>query len=132
MEVGEENLILAKHRAFVEIRLLDLDNEGLGEGLRPGADASTGNDVVSVAESDACPGVLFDDDGVPVPGQLGNGGGGESDAVFVDLGLLGDANAHCLRLCGLPVVITLDNPGRNAFAFSPAIAEHIGIICDKT
>ena len=101
VEIGKQDLAFFKHRAFIEVRLLDLDHEGLGKGLQRRANASAGRDVIRVAESNAGTGIGLDHDAVPAMGQFRNGRRRESDAVFVDLGLPGNANAH--RLSPAPI-----------------------------
>ena len=87
---------LAEHLALDRLRLLDLDDHvGGGEHLgRRGDDRRARLAIRVVVHADALAGVVLDNDLVAVRHQLAHAARHEADAVFEDLDLFGNADAH--------------------------------------
>ena len=96
VEIGEEHLALAQHLTLGGQRLLHLhDHLRLGEdrgGVR--GDPRAGGLVMAIGHPDPRPGVALDHDLVAMRDQFADIRRREADAVFADLDLLGNADAH--------------------------------------
>src|SRR5437870_1634532 len=110
VEVGEEDLALARARHFLADSLLDLEDE---LGLAPhavghrhhGARAS----IVVVAESAASARIRLDEDAVPRFGEGARARRRQGDALLADLDLFRNADHHGYDLCcGLLRLLEVD------------------------
>ena len=95
MQVGEQHLAAAQHRALARLRLLDLDDH-LAPARRPLPRVATtlraARLVLRVVDADAVAGAALDDDLVARARQLPDAGRHEADPVFVDLDLARNAD----------------------------------------
>ena len=113
MEVGEQHLAFAQHRAFCGQRLLDLDDHlrAVEDGLRVADDLGAHRRVVCVARTDARACIVLHDHVVPVQYRLVHAVGCEADTVFVILDLLRYPDEHG----GLPPwMVRYSNPCRDS------------------
>jgi hypothetical protein len=94
VQVGKEHLTVAEHRAFLELRFLDLHDQLRGEGLLRAADGGAGAPIVGVREADGGRCVVLDDHLVAGGRQRCHGSRRKPDPVFVDLDFPWDPNAH--------------------------------------
>ena len=95
VEVGEEHEPLAQPRILGVDRFLDLEQEvGLAPGIVHRDDAGAGALVLLVGECTPLPRARLHQNLVTALDQLAGTGGGERDAVFVGLDLLGNADAQ--------------------------------------
>jgi len=96
MEISEEHLAFAEHRALHGLRLLHLDDHvGCAEDLaRRGGHLRACAYVVVVHHADSLPRIALDDDLVPLMHDLADRLRGQADAIFENLDFLGDADAH--------------------------------------
>ncbi len=96
VEIGVEDLVLAQHRAFDRLGLLDLHHHlAFGEDLvRRVDDFCAGFDILRIGHIDPGTGVGFDPDFMALQHQLVRAFGRQADAVFVVLDFLGAADTH--------------------------------------
>ncbi len=101
VQVGEQHLVFAQHRAFVELRLLDLDDHLRGGKylLRGADDRRPGRFVVCVRHADTDAGIGFHDDLVAVVYQLAHPRRRHADAELERLDLFGYPYLHSSLPC---------------------------------
>ena len=112
MQVGEQDLLVAQHGDFAGLRLLHLhDHVRGGEDRRGGVhDQRAGIAVGIVGQAGAGAGAGLDGDDMAVAGQFPRAGGGQADAVFVRLDLLGNTDMHATTLHVCPGSIAQYGP----------------------
>ncbi len=100
VEIGEEDLALAKPRPFDRLRLLDLhDHFGLGKDVFGGlADPGTRARIVLVGETRTRTRTPFDQDRVAVRHRFSGRHRRQADAVFLGFDLLWTADPHVVSL----------------------------------
>ena len=98
VQVGEENLPPAKQRELGGLRFLHLDDQvGLLKHLGGRSD-NLGPilEVVFIGDARANPRAPFHQHPMPEPGQFFDPRGDETDAIFIRLDLLGNADNHAI------------------------------------
>ena len=105
-------MLRGQARILDRLRLLHLHDQLAGREhcLGIGKDFCAHSLIGAVSEADRITGLCFDEDLVACPHQLCSARRRQADAIFMNLDLSGDANAHG------------DSPGFTAIRVSPEIA----------
>ena len=112
MQVGEQDLLVAQHGDFAGLRFLHLHDHVRGGEDRCGGlhDQRAGIAVGVVGQASAGAGAGLDGDDVAVAREFPCAGGGQADAVFMCLDLLGNTNMHATALLVCPGSIAQFGP----------------------